>query len=189
MAAVHDIETLRWIGDVDGHLELIDQTLLPGQLRYLACRDVETVWEAIKQLRVRGAPAIGIAAAYGLCLGIRSLAEPEKAAGSSDAAGSGDAMSLGDEAGSSDARFFARLDEVANYLAGSRPTAVNLFWALDRMRQRAERMRAESLSQATILAGLLDEARTIHDEDRAMCHAIGRYGAELLSDGSGVLTH
>ena len=163
MSETHKTETMRWQGEVDGHLELIDQTLLPAELRYLACRDVEAVWEAIKVLRVRGAPAIGIAAAYGVVLGMRSA-------------------ELSDTA-----RFFQRLTEVTAYLATSRPTAVNLFWALERLKQTAERNRDQAARQ--ILHALLADARAIHDEDRQMCRNIGRFGAELLSDNSGVLTH
>src|SRR5690349_14271064 len=132
------IETLRWSGGVDGTLHLIDQTLLPGELREIECRDVATVWEAIKQLRVRGAPAIGIAAAYGVVLGVRSD--------------------------------LSKLPKVIDYLAGSRPTAVNLFWALDRMQAKAGALAA---SPEETVAALLDEAKAIHEEDRALCHAIG----------------
>src|SRR5436190_17650073 len=99
------IETLRWIGGPEGRLVLIDQTLLPAEFRERECRTVEEVWEAIKSLRVRGAPAIGIAAAYGVCVGLQTAASRDEAS------------------------FYRRLDEVATYLAGSRPTAVNLFWA------------------------------------------------------------
>lgn len=149
------IETLRWSGGVDGMLHLIDQTLLPGELREIECHDVATVWEAIKQLRVRGAPAIGIAAAYGVVLGVR--------------------------------RDLQQLPGVIDYLAGSRPTAVNLFWALDRMKARAAALVGSPV--ADVVAALLTEARAIHEEDRALCHAIGRHGAELIPTGSGVLTH
>lgn len=157
-------ETLQWIGDVDGHLNLIDQTKLPVELKVIGCHDVETVWEAIKQLRVRGAPAIGIAAAYGVCVGIQTAAAHDVAT------------------------LMDRLCEVCDYLATSRPTAVNLFWALDRMRKLAAE-RQESSSFAELKSILLDEARTIHDDDRRICRAIGRYGAELLESGAGVLTH
>ncbi len=156
--------TLRWIGDVAGRLRMIDQTLLPGQLLEFDCPDAETVWEAIRTLRVRGAPAIGIAAAYGVVVGLRGV------------------LAAGEE------RFFARLDEVTSYLASSRPTAVNLFWALDRLKRKALECRGK-LSPARIAAVLLEEARAIHEEDRAMCRAIGRFGAQLLHDGQGVLTH
>jgi methylthioribose-1-phosphate isomerase len=158
------IETLRWCGDATGCLVLIDQTCLPGDFRELECRDVETVWEAIRSLRVRGAPAIGIAAAYGVCLGLQAVREAGPAA------------------------FDQRFEAVVSRLAGSRPTAVNLFWALDRMRRRAQTLRG-SLPPAEIHDALLAEARAIHEEDRAMCHAIGRHGAALLPDGAGVLTH
>lgn len=139
------VETLRWLGDENGHLVLIDQTRLPMELVEIECRTVESVWEAIKQLRVRGAPAIGISAAYGVIIGLQS-GRP--------------------------------LEEITAYLASSRPTAVNLFWALERMKKAALEKR-----------NLLAEARAIHEEDRAMCHAIGRYGAELLANNTGVLTH
>jgi methylthioribose-1-phosphate isomerase len=158
------IETIRWVGDERGHLVLIDQTRLPLELVERECRDVETVWEAIKQLRVRGAPAIGIAAAYGVVIGQLS------------------AVSRNED------DFFARLVEVVSYLASSRPTAVNLFWALERMKAKAQSLRGSG-SPAQVQRALLAEAQAIHQEDRTICHAIGRYGAELLADQSGVLTH
>src|SRR5690348_16218274 len=105
--------TLQWIGGVDGFLRLIDQTRLPLELTYVECRDVEAVFEAIRSLRVRGAPAIGIAAAYGVCIGLQSAVDGQEEA------------------------FFLHLEEAAERLAASRPTAVNLFWALDRMRKTA----------------------------------------------------
>lgn len=158
-----DVETLRWIGGIDGHLCLVDQTVLPLEFVEIQCRDVETLCEAIKTLRVRGAPAIGIAAAYGVCLGLQTVAERDQAA------------------------VDQRLDEVTGYLASSRPTAVNLFWALERMKNRAAELRGSAAAQ--IAEGLLAEARTIHEEDRRTCRAIGRHGAELLAGAQGVLTH
>ncbi len=155
------IETLRWVGDADGYLVLIDQTLLPVSFQELECKSVEQVWEAIKQLRVRGAPAIGIAAAYGVCLGLQTAVD--------------------------EAALRSQLDKSMEYLATSRPTAVNLFWALDRMKAKAASLQGESVP--SFQAALLAEARSIHEEDRAMCHAIGRHGAALLEDGQGVLTH
>lgn len=156
------IDTLHWQGDIDGRLVMIDQTLLPTEFREIDCRDVETVWEAIKSLRVRGAPAIGIAAAYGVCVGVQ--------------------QAPADRAG-----LMARLHQVCDYLAESRPTAVNLFWALDRMRRVAGEN--QHLEPEALRKRLLAEAQAIHDEDRQMCRAIGKLGAELLSDGQGVLTH
>jgi methylthioribose-1-phosphate isomerase len=157
------VPTLEWVGDAGGHLRLIDQTLLPVECRHIECRTAECVWEAIRALRVRGAPAIGVAAAYGVVLGLQDaldLPRPE---------------------------FDERLKSVTDYLATSRPTAVNLFWALDRLR----RVAAENpvLDARQLHTRLLDEAREIEREDREMCAAIGRHGATLLADGMGVLTH
>jgi len=163
MPESNTIDTLHWVGDATGHLVMIDQTLLPTEFKEIDCRDQESVWEAIKSLRIRGAPAIGIAAAYGVCLGLQSGRES-------------------DEAG-----FFERLQEVTDYLASSRPTAVNLFWALDRMKEKATSLRGGTPQE--IHDALLEEAKTIHDEDRAMCRAMGRFGAELIDDDAGVLTH
>ncbi len=163
MARSIDLQTIRWVGEVDGFLSLIDQTRLPTELRRIECRDVETVWDAIKMLRVRGAPAIGIAAAYGVCVGMRECASREPP------------------------EFTERFVYVTDYLATSRPTAVNLFWALDRMKARSLELSDQTIPNQ--LAGLLAEARHIHDEDREICHAIGRHGAELLADGQSVLTH
>ncbi len=154
---------MRWSGGPDGFLALLDQTRLPVELIEIQCRDIEAVWEAIKMLRVRGAPAIGIAAAYGIVVGLQSAAD-------------------------SPAAVLEKLHEVADYLATSRPTAVNLFWAIDRMKACAHRQ-AEALNAQQLKASLLEEARRIHEEDRAICHAIGKCGAQLLSDGQGVLTH
>ncbi len=159
-----NFETLSWAGGLDGSLSLIDQTLLPVEFRVIECRDVEAVWRAIKTLQVRGAPAIGIAAAYGVVIGVQEAVDAD------------------------DAAFFARLTQVAEYLAASRPTAVNLFWALERMKQVAQRGRGCKRPRE-IAAELLEEARAIHDEDRQVCRAIGRHGAALLGDGQGVLTH
>ena len=173
--SLETIPTLRWVGGVDGHLRLLDQTRLPVECVEIECRDVESVWEAIRSLRVRGAPAIGIAAAYGVSLGVqkrgpRSETVPE----------SGSAV---DRPG-----FVRRVNDIAAYLATSRPTAVNLFWALDRMRRAANEL-CELWSSKSAAERLLAEARVIHDEDRQMCRAIGRHGAALLGDGAGVLTH
>lgn len=161
MPATTKTETIRWVGKPDGHLRLIDQTLLPIEFKEIDCRSVEQVWEAIKQLRVRGAPAIGIAAAYGVCIGAASASDPTA--------------------------LVELVGTASDYLATSRPTAVNLFWALDRMRAKAAELSDEAVEQAK--ERLLAEAKAIHEEDRQMCHAIGRYGAELLQDGQGVLTH
>lgn len=147
--------TIEWIGDTGGHLRLLDQTLLPTQLAFRDCRTVEEVWEAIRTLRVRGAPAIGVAAAFGVVVGAQANAD------------------------------FAKMKEAAHYLRTSRPTAVNLFWALERMERHGEK----TWPSRDWLRGLLDEARRIQDEDAAMCRAIGQNGASLIQPGQGVLTH
>ena len=158
-----ETETIVWSGGTDGYLDLIDQTLLPNELSRIECRDIETVWEAIKMLRVRGAPAIGIAAAYGVTVGLQQVGDDDNE------------------------KFWQCFNKSADYLATSRPTAVNLFWALDRLRALAEGLKSGDVPTAR--AALLEEAKNIHAEDREMCHAIGKNGAELLSDGQGVLTH
>ena len=155
--------TIAWIGDTNGHVRLLDQTLLPTQIVYRDCRTVEEIWEAIRNLRVRGAPAIGIAAAMGVVLG----------------------MHKGDVGASDDD--LQRLREVTTYLRISRPTAVNLFWALERMEQAAARHAGQS--RAGLNDVLLQEALAIETEDRDMCRAIGRVGADLIQPGQGVLTH
>jgi len=159
------IETLSWHGDRFGTLKMIDQTLLPTELKVLECRNVEAVWEAIKMLRVRGAPAIGIAAAYGVCVGMLDL--PEDA---------------------NHEMLRRTLNNVTDYLATSRPTAVNLFWALDRMKTKAEGL-YNIKNVAEIREALFAEAKAIHEEDRHICRAIGRFGQELVKDGSTWLTH
>ncbi|MEM7474881.1 MAG: S-methyl-5-thioribose-1-phosphate isomerase [Planctomycetota bacterium] len=145
-----------WQGEEQGgFLQLIDQTLLPSELKLIDCIDVETVWEAIKMLRVRGAPAIGIAAAYGVVVSQAKVADSEAAM------------------------------RAADYLATSRPTAVNLFWALNRMQAVIQK----NVDVSSLPAELLSEARQIHDEDKHMCHAIGKHGAELIANQSTIMTH
>lgn len=158
------VNAVQWIGEIDGHLRLIDQTKLPGSLAYVDCRDVETLWEAIKNLRVRGAPAIGIAAAYGVSIGAAT-------------AGSNTLASI----------IQASLSAI-DRLATSRPTAVNLFWALERL-QRLIKHTPPGQSVSELRMRLLLEARAIQDEDREMCKAIGHHGATLIEDNSMLITH
>jgi methylthioribose-1-phosphate isomerase len=158
------VGALRWEGDgEEGVLHLLDQTLLPGRVEILPLKTAAAVFEAIRKLRVRGAPAIGVAAAYGVVLGCQPGAK-------------GDNTSLQKQ-----------VIEVASMLAESRPTAVNLFWALDRMKRVAAG--EQRLTSAELIERLLHEAQAIEAEDRQMCAAIGRYGAALLPDQGGVLTH
>ena len=159
------VATIEWVGGGDGHARIIDQTLLPRVLQYLDVHDKEGMWEAIRSLRIRGAPAIGIAGAFGTVLGLKGsrAATPEE--------------------------FDADVARVTGYLASSRPTAVNLFWALERMVARAERATAEGAGAEGVLDALLAEARSIHESDRDTCRRMGEIGAELIRDGATVLTH
>lgn len=163
MNAAHHPKSIEWIGGLDGHVLMIDQTRLPIELITIECRDAETMWEAIRQLRIRGAPAIGIAAAMGTVLGVRDYDRDDRDG------------------------FLKRLDEVCDYLATARPTAINLSWAVNRMRGRAGSMQTDD-TEALKLA-LLEEARGIRDEDAAMCRAIGQNGESLIGPGVGILTH
>ena len=161
-------QTLKWIGDVDGFLELIDQRLLPGELVKLQCRDTEQLYEAIKTLAVRGAPAIGVAAAYGLVLGMQKLTEAND-------------LKQGLEV----------LSQSCEYLASSRPTAVNLFWALNRVRKSAEEFNTNkpNTKLQALREAVLIEANAIYQEDVDMCRRIGENGEKFITDGSGILTH
>ena len=153
---------MEWIGGIDGHLRLLDQTLLPIDVCFIDCMDITTVHEAIRSLRVRGAPAIGITAAMGVLVGLKNI-----------------------PSGTSLKKHYEDTD---NYLRTSRPTAVNLFWALDRMKRKFIEI-ADLPDQRNILSILLEEALLIEKEDRAMCQAIGKIGANLVQDGFGILTH
>jgi len=159
------VETIRWEGERDGHVVLIEQTLLPREQRMVEIRTVADMVDAIYRLAVRGAPAIGVAAAYGILLGTQ-----ERRAD--------DALDR-----------VARVRECAATLAKARPTAKNLFWALERMVARAERDLASGLEEEKLVGGLFAEARAIHEEDAAQCRRMGELGAELLRDGMTVLTH
>ncbi len=153
---------MEWIGGIDGHLRLLDQTLLPIDVCFIDFMDIATVHEAIRSLRVRGAPAIGITAAMGVLVGLKNI-----------------------PSGTSIKKHYEDTD---NYLRTSRPTAVNLFWALDRMKRKFIEI-ADLPDQRTILSILLEEALLIEKEDRAMCQSIGKIGANLVQDGFGILTH
>ncbi len=153
-------EPIRWR---DGILELLDQRQLPQRVEYRAHADANSVWQAIRTLQVRGAPAIGIAAAYGLVVAMqphRNLA--------------GDA-------------FLVHLGGAADYLASARPTAVNLRWSVNRLVTVARR--AMPATGAQLYESIRQQAQQLHAEDRAMCHAIGRAGLPLIERGCGVLTH
>ena len=154
------VETMKWR---DGALVLIDQTRLPTDLVHITCREVDQVARAIKELSVRGAPAIGIAAAYGTVIGAQ-------------------------QAVSCDAQVFRQqVEETMETLGRTRPTAVNLFWALGHMRQVLDD--SHDLSNEAVCQRLLDTATRIFEEDRRICRQMGRHGASLLADGDTVITH
>jgi len=152
-----------------GEIVIIDQTLLPGEVKLLRLSKIEDIWEAIKVLRVRGAPAIGVTAGFAACLAGRSI-------------------------DTDDAEEFSRIfNERADYLATSRPTAVNLFWALDRMRGVVSGLLggggASGVTVGQIKDALLRESIAIRDEDVAICKSIGERALGLLKPGMGLLTH
>jgi methylthioribose-1-phosphate isomerase len=156
------IKTVEWTNE---GVRMIDQRVLPTEEKYLMLRSWEEVAEAIKKMVVRGAPAIGVSAAMGLALG------------ASQSVG----MSVADLEDD-----FSYMCEV---MGETRPTAVNLFWAIERMRDRFNREKAKTKSVEEIKGRLVDEAHTIFQEDIAANRAIGRFGADLIADGDTVLTH
>ncbi len=155
------VEPVMW---KEGKLVIVDQTLLPGELKHITLESAEAVWEAIKMLRVRGAPAIGVCAAFGVLTGVRER-RPETAEDVVRAA-----------------------VETADYLATSRPTAVNLFWALNRMKEATEGLGGAG-DAAAAFDRLEAEALAIQKEDKDLCRAIGEHGAVVIGDRAGVLTH
>ena len=148
----------------DEKLLILDQTLLPGEERYIEMQTKEDVWEAIYKLRVRGAPAIGVAAGYGLYLAVRDFPEDRDPA-----------------------EFQKALREASDYLVTARSTAVNLAWALERMVNRFNEASPRTVSEGKAL--LFEEAEAIRKEDEAACFAMGEYGLSLLKPGMGILTH
>ncbi|MHC4508769.1 MAG: S-methyl-5-thioribose-1-phosphate isomerase [Planctomycetota bacterium] len=158
------VQALKWIGGADGCLELVDQRRLPAEFVMLQCRDVEVLFEAIKTLAVRGAPAIGVAGAYGLVLALQKL----------------DAKASLKEA-------LEALAKAREYLASSRPTAVNLFWALDRVDKRANTQ--HGTTSQSLREAVLAEANAIYLEDVEMCRQIGLHGERFIKEGAGILTH
>lgn len=149
-------------------LVIIDQTLLPTELRLISLTELPEIWDAIKKLKVRGAPAIGVAAGIALYLAAHAIYR----SGISD-----------------ETEFLQKLKSDKDYLASSRPTAVNLFWALDRMYKAAENFIAGGGDVEECVADLCRECKAIRDEDIASSKAIGEYGLTLITDGCGILTH
>lgn len=154
------IPTIEW---KNGKVRLIDQTRLPGKLVYIDCKDVKRLWHAIKRLEVRGAPAIGIAGALGVVLGVKDSK----------------ARDFG--------QFLRKLERIVAFLGSARPTAVNLFWALERMRDAALKNSQKSVHEIKKI--LLKEAFKIIAEDKAACRRMAAFGAGLIKNGDTILTH
>jgi len=154
------VQTIKWN---KGAIRIIDQTLLPNKLVYLDFKDAKDFWHAIKKLQVRGAPALAVAAAYGTYLGIQ-----------------------GSRAKNYNG-FMRDLDRVIKFIGSARPTAVNLFWGLERMRTAASDSKGKSV--AAVKKALLSEAHKIYEEDRSICRKIAGYGARLIKNGDVILTH
>ncbi len=184
------VQALKWVGGVDGFLELVDQRLLPTKFVKLQCRDIEQLYEAIKTLAVRGAPAIGVSAAYGLVLGMQKL-NPADNAEQYSRLGLPHRTSPRDGGARWAKAHPTVLDRSCEYLASSRPTAVNLFWALERVRRKAEEFVASQadVTVAALQEVVLREANAICEEDVEMCRRIGLNGQKFIKDSFGVLTH
>ena len=154
------VKSIEW---KDDHVRLIDQTFLPNKEVYIETENIDEIWNAIRKLNIRGAPAIGIAAAYGLYFGSKDLPEH------------------------SYSKFINKLEELADYLKSARPTAVNLEWAVDKA---VSRVKTSNKSEITYLKKvILDTAKEIHKNDRITCKKIGEEGQKLLSPNANVLTH
>jgi len=156
------LPTIEWQPDA---VVMIDQRKLPGQETYVTCKTANEVARAIKTMVIRGAPAIGVAAAMGIALGMnRSKAQGTR-------------------------QFAVDLNKLSDLMAGTRPTAVNLFWAIDRMKKVFGEAARAGKSVDEIKAVLVNEANAIHDEDVASCRQMGKFGAELVPSGARILTH
>ena len=154
------VPTVEW---KDGAVRLLDQSRLPAVVEFLDCHDYQTVADAIRTLKVRGAPAIGVTAAMGVALGAQAI----------------NAMDY--------SSFAQAVFKICDELATTRPTAVNLFWAIERMRHKLESLRAQPVS--AIKQALVVESQAILEEDIRLCRTMGQHGAELIRDGQTVLTH
>lgn len=154
------VPTVEWH---KGAVRLLDQSRLPETVAFLDCRDVQAVASAIRELKVRGAPAIGVTAAMGVALGAQGIHATDYDA------------------------FVKALLPICDELAATRPTAVNLFWAIDRMKRKLSALGSESVP--SIKAALMGESQAILDEDIALCKSMGRHGADLIQGGQTILTH
>ncbi len=154
------VNTIYW---KNGTLKILDQTQLPSKINYISCTKIEQVFDAIKKLKVRGAPAIGVAAGWGVYVGLKN----SKA--------------------KTTAEFKKDLGRIVDYLASSRPTARNLFWALEKIRasvNRSPNRNVEALKKI-----IFKEAQRIAKEDKALCERIGNFGEKLIKNGDQIITH
>ena len=156
------LPTIEWQGDT---ILMVDQRKLPAQELYVRCRSAQEVAKAIRTMVIRGAPAIGVAAAMGIALGMRK----------SGAKGT--------------KQFAVEFQRTCDMMAATRPTAVNLFWAIERMKRTFSEGALAGESTEELAGRLEQEARTIHDEDVANCRTMGAFGASVVPDGARVLTH
>jgi methylthioribose-1-phosphate isomerase len=154
------IPTVEW---KNNHVVILDQSALPGAVRFLVCEHYQEVADAIRDLKVRGAPAIGVTAALGIALGARQYVETQVEG------------------------FLVFMNQVCHTLASTRPTAVNLFWAVDRM--KGVLAKASTSTIPAMQKQLLEEALAILDEDIRVNRAIGKYGSAIIRDGDHILTH
>jgi methylthioribose-1-phosphate isomerase len=165
------VRTVEWKEDEGGAaVHLLDQTRLPASVVYVWLRHEREVADAIVGLKVRGAPAIGVTAAYGVALAAYCALYQ-----------SGGVLTC--------AGVERRVREAGELLRATRPTAVNLFWAIERMQQRAAQLLSKHCTPAEMVQSLIDEAHAINREDAAACLSMGRYGATLIADGDALLTH
>lgn len=153
------IKTIKWI---NGTARIIDQTKLPGKFEYIHCRDVKTLWDAIRRLSVRGAPALGVAAGFCVLLGIKTFKGKDRK------------------------KFEKYVAELGAYIGSSRPTAVNLFNVLDQM--KAVIINHPGCSVAELKDLLKNEAMAVFEEDRQVCRQMGKHGAQLVKNGAKLLT-
>jgi len=154
------VPTVEW---KDGAVRLLDQSRLPETVDFLDCRDYQMVAEAIRTLKVRGAPAIGVTAALGVALGAQTVNATDYSS------------------------FAQAVFKICDELAATRPTAVNLFWAIERMRRKLESFRTQPI--LAIKQALITESQAILEEDIALCKTMGRHGSKLIKDGQTILTH
>ena len=167
-------------------MRIIDQTLLPGETRVIELKTAQEIWDAIYLLKVRGAPAIGVAAGYGIYILACEIADEIMAEAHAD-----------ESSGQAAREFYARYKEKSDYLNSARPTAVNLSWALWRMDDVCRQVLDEVSGSGSDMAGMMaavtdrlrDEAKAIHAEDIQTCRKIGEYGLGLIKPGDGILTH